>query len=642
MLVEELAAKRRSVQLVSARRGRLPQGRRETGRCVFLKSALPRLSLRFHPEAGPFGEDFMRETIQQFMWGYQPHFRYSLEAVARHALQSIGIHAAPEALLIGFLEEGEARWPICIEPQNRGFDPSVLDDIVADAERRLDDHPDAGVFYSDADSNERMEITRLEDCRRDAIAAALEASAPGDGRLFFIGYPRRVANYRVYPVVSVIRAVWVRLPRLAHEQRHGRLVTIASLQHAVIQEVLRTATADLDRQKPPRDMSDWPHVLAGDAIRRGAERFLHSLVVVHGSWEGTEFMGAMDAVAAQPYEGRTALGSLLLAKPEHPSLTYDLRFRPPLQARKSRVFRKTLEMSDVSVALIADGAEIVGLGRLLDTYDPDTETVYDVAVVARGAWELSHNGVGLMRVENGRAQLPQERIARDVFIDTATRVLGDGADPQKLWAQVEGAAEQQHGTMLVVHRDADAEAVRLGAQATLIDPTELSAEALASVTSIDGAILLRPDATCVAVGVILDGIAGPGVGDPARGARYNSGRRYQAGATQGCLVVIVSEDGMIDLVPKLPRRVKRSEVEQALQRLEESADATDVDFEVATNRGDHVVSLAFYLTAEQCARYNVARTRIERARARSGSGIEIGWRRLQPDLALDDSYFLPE
>lgn len=585
----------------------------------------------------------MRETIQQFMWAYQPHFRYSLEALARNALQSIGIYGGPEALLIGFLEEGESPWPICIEPENREYHPSVLEDVIAAAEERLEHHPDAGMFYGDADSHQRMMTARLEDCRRDAIAAALEASESGKDRLFFVGYPRRVDKYRVYPVVSVLRAVWDHHPRLAHRHRDGRLMTIESLQHAVMREVVRTATADLDRREPPHEMSDWPHVMASDVIRRGAERFLRSLVAVHGSWEGTEFMSAMDAVAAQPYEGRTALGSLFLAKPEHPALSYDLRFQPPLQARKSRVFRKTLEMSSVAVALISDGSEIVGLGRLMDSYDPDTETVYDVTVVARGAWELSHHGVGLMRVENGRAQLPQERISREVFIDTASRVFGDEAHADKLWSQVEGAADQQHGTMLVVHREADAEAVRLGAQATLIDPTELSGEALASVTSIDGAILLRPDATCVAVGVILDGIASPTVGDSARGARYNSGMRYQAAATtQGCLVVIVSEDGMINLVPNLPRRVKRSDVGQAVRRLEEAAEVTDVDFEVATSRADHVVSLAFYLTAEQCARYNASKTLIEQARAKSGGFIQVGWRRLEPDSGLNDSYFVPE
>ena len=44
-------------------------------------------------------------------------------------------------------------------------------------------------------------------------------------------------------------------------------------------------------------------------------------------------------------------------------------------------------------------------------------------------------------------------------------------------------------------------------------------------------------------------------GDRARGARYNSGVRYVELAArnhQTCLVVIVSEDGYVDILPQLP------------------------------------------------------------------------------------------
>ncbi|WP_367575549.1 hypothetical protein [Microbacterium galbum] len=577
------------------------------------------------------------------MWGFQSHFRHSLQSVAEHAFQSIGVYAAPEALLIGFQEEGESDWPICIEPENREYHPEILKNVLAIADQLFANHPDAGLIYSDTASFERMIKNREEECRRDAIAQALSSSSAGAGRLFYVGYPRRVRQYRVYPVISVVSSAWERLPHLAHEHRDGRLTTIESLQYAVAEEVVRTASAELNRLTPPEDWSDWPHVIASDVIRRASQRFLSVLVAVHGSWEGTEFMTAMDAVAAQPYEGRTALGSIILTKRTHEALSFDLMFDPPLSVRRSRVFRKALEMSSVDMALITDGMDIFGLGRLLESYDPDAENAYDVTVTSRGTWEISHNNAGLMRVDNGRVLLPKERISREVFIDTARRVLGEDVDPAELWSQVRGAADQQHGTMLVVHRNADTEADRLRAQATLIEPRKLSGNALAAVTSIDGAILLRPDGTCVAVGVILDGVAGPDIGDAARGARYNSGVRYQAAANEkGCLVVIVSEDGMINLVPELPRQVKRSTVERAVQMLEAAAEATDVDFEVASNRADHVASLTPYLTPAQGARYNAAQLRIAAARRQSGGIIEVGWRKLDVGVDPDESLFFEE
>ena len=68
----------------------------------------------------------------------------------------------------------------------------------------------------------------------------------------------------------------------------------------------------------------------------------------------------------------------------------------------------------------------------------------------------------------------------------------------------------------------------------------------------DGSLLIDPHGICHAVGVILDGAA-QGVGDPARGARYNSAIRYQSGATSPTVVVVVSEDGGVDLVPMARR-----------------------------------------------------------------------------------------
>ena len=67
------------------------------------------------------------------------------------------------------------------------------------------------------------------------------------------------------------------------------------------------------------------------------------------------------------------------------------------------------------------------------------------------------------------------------------------------------------------------------------------------LTAIDGALLVDPDGTCTAIGVILDGRATRG-GDPARGARFNSAVRYVEGADHPCLAMVVSEEGTVDVI----------------------------------------------------------------------------------------------
>jgi hypothetical protein len=65
-------------------------------------------------------------------------------------------------------------------------------------------------------------------------------------------------------------------------------------------------------------------------------------------------------------------------------------------------------------------------------------------------------------------------------------------------------------------------------------------------------LLVDTEGKCHAVGTILDGVAEIGRGDAGRGARYNSAVKYvdtQAMQKRRCLAVVVSEDGMVDVVP---------------------------------------------------------------------------------------------
>ena len=52
------------------------------------------------------------------------------------------------------------------------------------------------------------------------------------------------------------------------------------------------------------------------------------------------------------------------------------------------------------------------------------------------------------------------------------------------------------------------------------------------------------------MGVILDGKSRPNRGTPTRGARYNSAVRYVESSPYPCLAVVVSEDGMVDIVTR--------------------------------------------------------------------------------------------
>lgn len=60
-----------------------------------------------------------RQTINLFMWGYQPHFRTVLQLRARDVLNQIGLDIDPTVLLVGVRGDGVTdRHPLCIEPED--------------------------------------------------------------------------------------------------------------------------------------------------------------------------------------------------------------------------------------------------------------------------------------------------------------------------------------------------------------------------------------------------------------------------------------------------------------------------------------------------------------------------------------------
>jgi hypothetical protein len=160
---------------------------------------------------------------------------------------------------------------------------------------------------------------------------------------------------------------------------------------------------------------------------------------------------------------------------------------------------------------------------------------------------------------------------------------------------------------------------------------------LRSLTRIDGAVLLTPDGTCHAVGVILDGIA-TGVGDPGRGARYNSAVRYTAASSAPCLIVIVSDDGMIDVHPELAPRVRPEDVEQALFDLETIGSADDVNLESFYAARERLRLFAFYLSESQCTRANEVVARVEQQRF-AETGMRLAVVPFAPDPRMNDSFF---
>ncbi|MDI1288847.1 MAG: diadenylate cyclase [bacterium] len=581
----------------------------------------------------------MDRYIKQFIWGFQHHFRSGLETASARCFEQIGFGLGVRAYLVGFAELDGKEHPICFEPEKDPLATVDLSHVVEEGGRLYDENPLSQHFFSSGRHHERIHDHLADSMRGLALRRALEGHTWGEGRTFFVGNSAAIEGYRVYPILAVPRSRWESKPSLNRVQdEDDRYELVPSFQHSLMRELLRQATVDLGLRSPPEEFSlQWSG--RSELIRKAAHEFVNSVSYQSHAYS-MDLTVALNEVAAQPYEGRASAGGVLLATYDNPYVETAMHFVEPLPLSRTRSIRKALEMSTGSQHLLCDGNAIFGLGRLLPSYYAPDENAFVITVVGRGAWELSHAGTAFLRVTDTRPTLPEPRIDADRFRDVASRVFHEIRSDQidRLWDLTETAAAAPHGTMLVVHRSAASEAIRLMPQAQLIQPRHLDPETLSAVTNIDGAVLVDLDGQCCAVGVILDGVA-TGTGDAGRGARYNSAIRYHHANGKSALVIIVSEDGMIDLLPNLNRRVTRSEVEEAVQALE-AVISDDPDYEVFFRHHRHLEALAFYLSPEQCDRVNAARDALEAHRRANETLMLSGWLRFEPDPAMDDGYFI--
>ncbi|MDF2925696.1 MAG: hypothetical protein K0R57_4610 [Paenibacillaceae bacterium] len=311
----------------------------------------------------------------------------------------------------------------------------------------------------------------------------------------------------------------------------------------------------------------------------------------------------LEGISTRTYEGKSPFGCLLLMNRgllERDSLvTYAIKFEGAghrISLEDDRKIRKLLEMTnnEKDLYLIADEASIYGIGQLnwnearhsliykvefkgLSRYDvmlattkesKTVETRLDVddeKKVLKITTGLELLSLKLIHVSFKRPSVSDGGFTSQKFRQIIKAQFDKPESPvpeeniEKLQLVVQKAREQQKGTMVVItdQLTAEKELDKLRKQSTPITPTEIRPAFIKHLTAIDGAIYYDITGTCHAIGVILDGLAEPGQGDSSRGARYHSAYRYMeklrgSKPARSCVIVIISEDGMINLIPEQP------------------------------------------------------------------------------------------
>lgn len=261
------------------------------------------------------------------------------------------------------------------------------------------------------------------------------------------------------------------------------------------------------------------------------------------------FFDDCNIISSLLYEGRESKGKILIAPNKHVNIEEIFILKNPVEIKFHRTIRKLLETCADNTYLLYKSGFIYGVGTLKGKYNPDREDLFLIVFKKHYNWTLLHYSNEMMSVSYGFPKLTDKpfenemvkSIIKNKFLNLKKSKITE------LLELINYATMQKHGTILVISENAEKEAIRLKNQAIIFEPFQLKKESLLSFTNIDGAMFIDLNLKCHAVGVILDGVATE-KGSPARGARYNSAARYVDSQKSSTLAVVVSEDGMVNLL----------------------------------------------------------------------------------------------
>jgi hypothetical protein len=316
---------------------------------------------------------------------------------------------------------------------------------------------------------------------------------------------------------------------------------------------------------------------------QAAETFMERVAGTPEVLDAESLFNNINLVSSMQYERRDNNSYLLLVPRHFPHLNFNCKFQEPIKINAYRKFRKLLEITSHENLLITDGSIILGAGTLADTYDAREDKVFQISILSHLTWSLSCNGDNLLTYDHGKISEHHKVLDRNKFMTVFKRILD--MDEGKVWSilrMMEKLTDEKQGTTLIFSDNAAKEADRLRCEGFAVDPFEVTADNVAAYSVIDGAVLLDPDCRCHAFGVILDGDSIGDKADASRGARYNSALRYyekrRSFGDRLCLVIL-SDDGMLDIVPVLKPKVKRSRIDELMIRLMSITSHGEIDLD---------------------------------------------------------------
>lgn len=573
------------------------------------------------------------------IWEHQQHCQISLQHAAEELFNSLDERLSPRIFLIGVLLKPDMHLPfVSLECPDTEYEIndfvslkalSIQHSLLVKQENQEEKENHTGLLNT-------AYITEMQHILRTHVN--------GKNNAYFFSEPVYINGYLVYVVLELNRQLLSTFYYLTKNTLPNGQQISRSFLESIIKVYLDSA-ADALKSKPQSDFN----VLAksrDELVSKAGHDFLTTISLAGQNSSGLHVLfDACNTISSLKYEGEEGFGKMVIAKHQHPNVKVTMLLENPIHIKDFRKMRKFLELADNKQMMLSDSVWIYGLGQLTGKYNYHDESLFIVHFTKHFHWEVLHHDHIMMSVSFRMPALHNEKINKEKFYSSLKRVF-QGIDKSKLnalWEVTMEATKQKHGTILAISSEADQEAIRLSSQCFKIKPMRINKDIIHQITSIDGAVLIDIDCTCHAIGVILDGIATAN-GDSSRGARYNSAVRYYEHMINKAqtVLVVISEDGLIDLIPDLKAQIKHSVIVAQIRELTKLSQ-TDIYKRRNFNRlMEFFQEHDFYLSPKECATVNKLRRAIEVKYKDSEDGVRMIWNNLIPNSAMNIGYYVRE
>ena len=584
------------------------------------------------------------QELRYFMWPWQVHYRISCQTSADSLFNYLDKGLQPYAFLIGIaMGETISNEAICIEPENLHYRPEEFSDVRSVANGIFETREESEMFYTDLGMQEEMYERHQLRSFQTAVEKIINESPNNPGKVAFASVGVMVNNYLVFVVVELDRELYNAHTHLHIDESNG-LHIYRSLLEAATKAYLEERSRTLYYPHPGKSLSSDSRSHE-ELLRESALGFMSTVATKGNNFFGLHGLFEIcNLLSLSRYEGSENLGHLIIAEKNDPDIEIITGLSNPFPLADIRKSRKLLQVTNTSLAVISDSCNVYGLGKLKPAYNEKREAVCDVFFRGIHCWDVTHNGTVLLQMRYGMPQFPQEIISKEKIFTDITRIFPSisEAKSENLYTLAMTVAENVKGSMLVIVDDAKQESDRLGKQCFQVEPFTLTPDSLLGLNSIDGAVLIDTSGVVYAYGVILDGIVGS-KGNSARGSRYNSAITYHEsrGFSKPTLIIVVSEDGMVDVIPTLMPQVKHSEIRQVIEALEDLNKKEVFDPGPFNKAMEWLTRRMFYLTEEECNRINTIKNNIYE-KPKENTTAWIVYRDLHPNPEMNEHYYATE